>query len=143
MSGITKELFVKEDGDVAYKEQEDGGEVGGQQLHGNLPLQNYRHDHQLLIFDQGQILNCEHGQVGVLRQKIREVLGHALLVHHLHLVSMKYTRREYRGINTFDVDLMYIDNQLVEYRFQISCQQKEVLTKFSPLANSVLMIFTS
>ena len=26
-NGIAKQVFVKEDGDVAYKEQEDGGEV--------------------------------------------------------------------------------------------------------------------
>ena len=50
--------------------QEDGGEVGGHQLCDDLSLQHNRHDHKLLLFDQVQILDCEHGQVSVLRQKV-------------------------------------------------------------------------
>ena len=38
-NSITKEISVKEDGDEGDKEQEDGGEVGGQQISSNLPLQ--------------------------------------------------------------------------------------------------------
>ena len=60
----------KEDGGEGDEKQEDGGEVGGQQLCGDLSLQYNRHDHQLLLFDQVQILDCEHGQVSVLRQKV-------------------------------------------------------------------------
>ena len=62
-----------------------GGEVGGQQLCDNLPLQHNRHDHQLLLFDQVQILDCEHGQVSVLRQKVCESLRLCILIRHQHL----------------------------------------------------------
>ena len=62
-----------------------GRYIGGQQLCGDLPLQDYRHDHQLLTFEQGQILDCEHGQVSVLWQKISKFPWNPLIVHHLHL----------------------------------------------------------
>ena len=39
LSGITKPNFVKEGGGEGNEEQEDGGEVGGEKFHGNLPLQ--------------------------------------------------------------------------------------------------------
>ena len=76
---------ISQDGDKGDKEQEDGGKVGGQQLSGNLPLQHNCHHHQLLLFDQGEVLDCEHGQVGVLWQKTREFLGLSILIHHQHL----------------------------------------------------------
>ena len=65
LSGIAKELFVKEDGDKGDEEQEDGGEVGGQQLCGNLPLQLQDHEHHvgILLLCQGQVCYCEHGQI--------------------------------------------------------------------------------
>ena len=83
--GIAKQGFVKEDGDEGDEEQEDGGEVGGQQLSGHLPLEHYGHDHQLLLLEQGQVLDGEHGQVDVLLQKIVEILRHTVHVHHQHL----------------------------------------------------------
>ena len=87
--GVAKQALVKEDGDKGDEEQEDGGKVGGQQLCGNLPLQHNRHDHQLLALDQGQILDGEHGQVCLIWQKSREVLGNAFCIHHPHLVNAK------------------------------------------------------
>ena len=84
-NGIAKEVFVKEDGDEGDEEQEDGGEEGGQQLGGDLPLQDDGHDHKLFLLVQFQLLNGEHSQVGVFELKIVEVLWHAVTVHHEHL----------------------------------------------------------
>ena len=63
---IGKEVSVKEDGDKGDEEQEDGGEVGGQQLSGNLPLQLQGHDHHVSPLTQSQVPYCEHCQVCVL-----------------------------------------------------------------------------
>ena len=81
-NGIAKQVFAKEDGDKGDEEQEDGGEVGGQQFHGNLPLQYYWHDHQLLASEQSQVLDRKHCQVSVLVQKFQKLFGSALLVFH-------------------------------------------------------------
>ena len=68
LRGITKELSVKEDGGEADEEQEDGGQVGGQQLCRNLPLQFEGHVHHVTIWIlfQNKAANCEHGQIFVL-----------------------------------------------------------------------------
>ena len=84
-SGVAKQLPIEEDGDEGDEEQEDGGEEGGQQLGGDLPLQDDGHDHKLFLLVQFQLLNGEHSQVGVLELKIVEVLWHAVTVHHEHL----------------------------------------------------------
>ena len=39
-NSIREKVFFKEDGGEGDEEQQDGGEVGGQQLCGNLPLQH-------------------------------------------------------------------------------------------------------
>ena len=65
---VCKEVRLKEDGDEGDEQQEDGGQEGGQQLGGNLPFQQNLHDHKLVRFVQGEVSNCEHGQVRVLWQ---------------------------------------------------------------------------
>ena len=70
-NGIGEKAFVKEDGDKGDEQQEGGGEVGGEQLHGNLPLQLHGHVHHVavLVLDQDQVYYCEHGQVFVFSVK--------------------------------------------------------------------------
>ena len=55
-NGIGEKAVVKEDGDKGDDEQEGGGEVGGEQLHANLPLQLQGHEHHvgILIVYQGR-----------------------------------------------------------------------------------------
>ena len=67
-NGIAKQVFVKEDGDKGDEEKEDGGEISGQQLCGNLPLQLQGHEHYVRFFllCQCQVCDCKHGQVQVL-----------------------------------------------------------------------------
>ena len=88
--GISEQVFVKEDGGEGDEEQEDGGEVGGQQLCGNLPLQLQGHEHHvgILILCQGQVCDCEHGQVQVLQFELPKAFPAFLLVHHCHLSCM-------------------------------------------------------
>ena len=66
--GVSKEVRLEEYGDEGDEKKEDGGQEGGQQLGGDLPLQQNLHDHKLVKFAQGQIFDREHGQVCVLWQ---------------------------------------------------------------------------
>ena len=77
--GVAKQALVKEDGDKCDEEQQDGGEVGGQQLCGNLPLQFQGHVHHVAvwIFFQDQLGHDEHGQVRVLVGQVGKVLRQA------------------------------------------------------------------
>ena len=49
MFTIMNLTLAKEDGDKGDEEQEDGGEVGGQQLCGDLPLQLQGHVHHVIF----------------------------------------------------------------------------------------------
>ena len=66
---IAKEVFVKENGGEGDEEQEYGGEVGGQKLCGNLPLELQGHVNHVayLLLGEGQVGHCEHGQVSVFK----------------------------------------------------------------------------
>ena len=87
LSCITKELLVKEDGGKADEKQEDGGEVGGQQLCGNLSLQCEGHVHHVAIFIvfQNKVLDCEHGQFFVPWVELLKFPWQAIHVHHQNL----------------------------------------------------------
>ena len=92
LSGITKKLSVKEDGGEADEEQEDGGEVGGQQLCGNLPLQLQGHVHHVTIeiLFQFKVSDCEHGQLFVPFVEVFELPWQAILVHYQNLCTSEF-----------------------------------------------------
>ena len=81
--GITEQTWVEEDGDVGDEEQEDGGEVGGQQLGGHLPLQLQGHVDQVasVVLPQDQLGHWEHGQVSIPKIQIGKSLWQACMVH--------------------------------------------------------------
>ena len=84
---IAKEVFVEENVGEGDEEQEDGGEVGGQQLCDHLPLELYGHVRHISVplFGQGQVCYREHGQVLVLIVQIPESLWLAHFVCHQNL----------------------------------------------------------
>ena len=86
-NGIAKQVFVKEDGDKGDEEQEDGGEVGGQQLCSNLPLQLHGHVHNITIWVvfQFKFSDCEHGQLSVPFVEVFKFPRQIILVQYQNL----------------------------------------------------------
>ena len=81
-----KIYWLDVDGGIADEEQEHGGEVGGQNLRLDLPLQGDDHVHLVLLLQNPDICDGEHGEIFVNWQEIHEFLCLFVFVHHQHLI---------------------------------------------------------
>ena len=91
---------LEEGGGVGDGEQEQGGQVGGQQLCLNLPLQGHHHVHLFVIFLKSEICDGEHDEVFVLDFKLLEFFGFAGFVRHQHLIEKGKSSFEYNCLYT-------------------------------------------
>ena len=76
---------LEEGGGVGDDQQEQGGEVGGQHLRLDLPLQGDHHVHLLLLLLKPEVCDGEHDQVFVRWLHLLEMFCLGDLVHHKHL----------------------------------------------------------
>ena len=74
------------------EEQQDGGEVGAQQFHSNLPLDLQSHEHHVANFFliQGKVGYCEHGQVSVFQCQLGEVPLNFESIHHCTMGKLQW-----------------------------------------------------
>ena len=77
--------WLEEGGGVGDTQQEQGGQVGGQHLRLDLPLQGDHHVHLLLLLLKPEVCDGEHDQVFVRWLHLLEMFCLGDLVHHKHL----------------------------------------------------------
>ena len=76
---------LEEGGGVGGDQQEQGGQVGGQHLRLDLPLQVDHHVHLLVTFLKPQISDGKHDQVFVIKLQLFETFWFTVSVHYQHL----------------------------------------------------------
>ena len=85
LTPLEKNLLVK-GGGIADGQEEQGGQVGGEHLHLDLPLEGHDHMHLVHPLFKPQVCYCEHDQVFVGGMQLLEVFGLTVFVHHQRLL---------------------------------------------------------
>ena len=74
-------------------QQEQGGEVGGQHLRLDLPLQGDHHVHLFCPVLKSEVCDGEHDQVFVIELQLLENFCLAVFIHHQHLSMQNSNNR--------------------------------------------------
>ena len=78
--------WLEEGGGIGGDQQQQGGQVGGQQLRLDLPLQGDHHVHLFLPLHKSEVCDGEHDQVFVLKLQLLKIFCLTVFVHHQHLL---------------------------------------------------------